>query len=137
MSPESRPIEPPLALARIEAALAHGELACLPSETAYVLAANARDPHALAALVAAAAPERERPLAWLVASASALAGFARRRPLAERLARAYWPGPLTLVLRAPPESAGAPVPPLAHGGELALRCSAAHHLAGLAARLPF
>jgi len=79
------------------AALAAGELAILPTETVYGLAADARAPLAVARIFAAKGRPRFNPLIAHVAdiaAAGALAGLDER---AIRLAQAFWPGPLTLV----------------------------------------
>ncbi len=80
--------------------LRHGGLVAFPTETVYGLGAAARDPQALARLYAAKGRPSDHPVIVHLASASALAGWAREVPAAaERLAAAFWPGPLTLVLR--------------------------------------
>ncbi len=69
----------------------------LPTETVYGLAADARDPLAVARIFAAKGRPRFNPLIAHVAdiaAAEALAGLDMR---AIRLAQAFWPGPLTLV----------------------------------------
>lgn len=69
----------------------------LPTETVYGLAADARDPLAVARIFAAKGRPRFNPLIAHVAdiaAAEALAGLDKR---AIRLAQAFWPGPLTLV----------------------------------------
>lgn len=82
------------------AALRAGELVILPTETVYGLAADARDPAAVARLYEAKGRPRFNPLIAHVADlegAEAVAVFDER---ARRVAGAAWPGPLTLVLPA-------------------------------------
>lgn len=80
------------------AALKAGRLVILPTETVYGLAADAGDARAVAAVYAAKGRPSFNPLiahVTDVAMARRLAVFDER---AERLAAAFWPGPLTLVL---------------------------------------
>lgn len=99
-------------LAAVEA-LRAGQLVGLPTETVYGLAGDARRPDVVAAIYAAKRRPAFNPLIVHVATldqARELAGFG---PLALRLAEAFWPGPLTLVL---PVNAGGPVCELARAG---------------------
>ena len=94
------------------AALRRGELVGLPTETVYGLAGHALDPTAVARIFAAKRRPADNPLIVHLAAGDELARLARVvTPLARRLAAAYWPGPLTLVL-----AAGASVPPITRGG---------------------
>jgi L-threonylcarbamoyladenylate synthase len=71
----------------------------LPTETVYGLAANALDPAAVAAIFAAKNRPARNPIIVHVASLDMARECARHWPeSADRLARAFWPGPLTLVL---------------------------------------
>lgn len=89
-------------IAEVRAALAQGQLVALPTETVYGIAARADDPRALERLRSAKGRPAELPLSWHVGSAEVLRSFAHLRPLAQRLAATYWPGPLTLVLEGVP-----------------------------------
>lgn len=80
------------------AALAAGRLVILPTETVYGLAAAAADPVAVAAVFEAKGRPRFNPLIAHVADVDAARGIALFDPRAERLAKAFWPGPLTFVL---------------------------------------
>jgi len=87
-------------LDRAARALASGRLVAMPTETVYGLAANALDPDAVARIYAAKGRPAFNPLIVHVpdlARARALA--VDWPPLADRLAAAFWPGPLTLVVR--------------------------------------
>ena len=89
---------PPDAIAAAARALKAGGLVILPTETVYGLAAAAADPRAVAAVYAAKGRPSFNPLIAHVsdlAMAEAVAVFDDR---ARALARAFWPGPLTLVL---------------------------------------
>jgi len=81
-------------------------LVAFPTETVYGLGANALDPHAVARIFAAKGRPTDHPLICHIASADDLAPLvAEVTPLAQALADAFWPGPLTLVL---PRSATVP-----------------------------
>ncbi|MCA1811006.1 MAG: threonylcarbamoyl-AMP synthase [Halobacteriales archaeon] len=83
--------------------LKEGKLVVFPTETVYGLAANALDPAAVQRIFEAKGRPGDNPLIVHVASIEAAKKLvAEWPPLADRLARALWPGPLTLVLpRAP------------------------------------
>jgi len=86
------------ALAAAAAALRAGGLVILPTETVYGLAADASDPRAVAAVYEAKGRPSFNPLIAHVADVAAARRIAGFDPRAERLAQAFWPGPLTLVL---------------------------------------
>jgi tRNA threonylcarbamoyl adenosine modification protein (Sua5/YciO/YrdC/YwlC family) len=74
----------------------------MPTETVYGLAADASDPDAVLRIYEAKGRPRFNPLICHVASLDDARAIAGMSPAAEALARAFWPGPLTLVLpRAP------------------------------------
>lgn len=75
-----------------------GELVAVPSETVYGLAANALDARACRRIFAAKGRPRTDPLIVHIHSLRQLAEVAVPNPAALRLARQFWPGPLTLVL---------------------------------------
>ncbi len=77
-----------------------GELVAIPTETVYGLAAHALDADAVARVFAAKARPAWNPLIVHVPDeASARSLCAEWPDVAAHLARAFWPGPLTLVLR--------------------------------------
>ena len=80
------------------AALRGGGLVILPTETVYGLAADAADPRAVAAVYEAKGRPSFNPLIAHVADLATARRIARFDDRAERLAEAFWPGPLTLVL---------------------------------------
>jgi len=86
-------------VARAAAALAAGRLIVLPTETVYGLACRADDEAALARLVQVKRRAPEKALALLLPAADRLAAVAEVSAPAERLAAAFMPGPITLVLR--------------------------------------
>lgn len=84
-----------------DAALAAGELVVYPTETLYALGADARNPEALARLVALKGREPGKPIALIAADLAMVTELVQSFPTpALRLARRFWPGPLTLVLPA-------------------------------------
>jgi len=86
-------------LQRAAALIRAGELVAFPTETVYGLGANALDPAAVAKIYAAKGRPSGSPLIVHVDSIAMARGLAREWPeKAERLARRFWPGPLTLVL---------------------------------------
>jgi L-threonylcarbamoyladenylate synthase len=93
--------------------LAAGGLVAFPTETVYGLGADASDGAAVARLYAAKGRPSFNPLIAHVASAAAARKLARFDAAAVRLADAFWPGPLTLVL---PRAAECPVADLATAG---------------------
>lgn len=82
-------------------ALQAGELAVIPTDTVYGIAADAFAPDAVARLLAAKGRGRDMPVPVLVGAWRTLDGLVDELgPLARRLVEACWPGPLTLVVRA-------------------------------------
>lgn len=88
----------PRNLARLARCLRAGELVAVPTETVYGLAANALDPRACRRIYAAKGRPSTDPLIVHIHARSELARIAETNAAAERLADAFWPGPLTLVL---------------------------------------
>jgi L-threonylcarbamoyladenylate synthase len=79
--------------------LAAGELVAIPTETVYGLAANAFDEAAVLKVFEAKQRPAFDPLIVHVHSREQLASVVREvPPEAEALMKAFWPGPLTLVL---------------------------------------
>jgi L-threonylcarbamoyladenylate synthase len=78
--------------------LARGGLVGFPTETVYGLGADATNGEAVAAIFAAKGRPCFNPLIVHVADADAAQAQARFNPMADRLAEAFWPGALTLVL---------------------------------------
>lgn len=85
------------------AALRRGELLAIPTETVYGLAADARNAQAVAKIFALKGRPADHPLIVHIADARQLAEWAIDIPdSAYVLAQAFWPGPLTLILRKQP-----------------------------------
>jgi L-threonylcarbamoyladenylate synthase len=90
----------PDAIAFAAQVLADGGLVAFPTETVYGLGANALDPAAVDGIFAAKRRPYSDPLIVHVAALEQVAAVARDvPPIAYELGAAFWPGPLTLVLR--------------------------------------
>ena len=87
------------AIADAVRALASGRLVAFPTETVYGLGADATDGAAVARLYQAKGRPAFNPLIAHVADSAAARALGRFDTDAARLAAAFWPGPLTLVLR--------------------------------------
>ena len=84
-------------IARAAELLRAGELVAFPTETVYGLGADARNGQAVARIFEAKSRPRFNPLIVHVASAEAAARLVDLPEAGQRLASAFWPGPLTLV----------------------------------------
>ncbi len=109
------PIRPATAEAIREAAgaLRSGRLVAFPTETVYGLGADATNGRAVAGIYAAKGRPQFNPLIVHVADAGEAARLASLSPLALKLADAFWPGALTMVLA---KRADCPVADLATAG---------------------
>ena len=99
-------IEPPsfAAIADAAALLRAGDILGMPTETVYGLAADALNPEAVNKIFAAKGRPADHPLIVHLPSADHLPRWAASIPKdAIALARAFWPGPLTLILKRTPE----------------------------------
>ena len=100
-------------VARAAAMLRAGELVAFPTETVYGLGADAGNPRAIAKIFAAKGRPADHPLIVHLPDASHLERWAVDIPEAARkLATAFWPGPLTLILKRHPS-----VPDAVTGGQ--------------------
>ena len=100
-----------------------GHLIGLPTETVYGLAADATNGRAIAAIFATKSRPDFNPLISHVVDLPMARQLGQFNDMAEKLAAAFWPGPLTLVV---PRTAACPVDRLACAGldTIALRCPA-------------
>ena len=99
-----------------------GELVAFPTETVYGLGADASSDAAVAKIFAAKGRPADHPLIVHVADTSQVTDYASSvPPFAARLMKAFWPGPLTVILPRLPGVATA-----AAGGQasIGLRCPA-------------
>ncbi|MFA4969976.1 MAG: L-threonylcarbamoyladenylate synthase [Sulfuritalea sp.] len=90
-------------VSRAAALLRAGELVAFPTETVYGLGADASNPQAIAKIFAAKGRPADHPLIVHLPDASQLDRWAIDIPaVAFELAAAFWPGPLTLILKRHP-----------------------------------
>ncbi len=76
-----------------------GGLVAFPTETVYGLGADARNPEAVKRIFTAKGRPADHPLIVHIADAQQLTQWAQNIPIsAWKLAKAFWPGPLTLIL---------------------------------------
>ncbi|MBU3076517.1 L-threonylcarbamoyladenylate synthase [Sphingomonas quercus] len=101
------------AVARAAALIRDGQPVAVPTETVYGLAADATNGVAVAAIYAAKGRPSFNPLIVHVPDAGAASAIAVLDGPARRLAEAFWPGPLTLVL---PARVDGPVAALTRAG---------------------
>jgi len=105
-----------------------GGLVVFPTETVYGLGARAFDPKAARRVYRAKGRPADNPLIVHVASEEQLLCVVRRvTPLARRLMKAFWPGPLTLVLEKARE-----LPPAVTAGHRTVAVRMPSHPAALA-----
>ncbi|MBR4539628.1 MAG: threonylcarbamoyl-AMP synthase [Clostridia bacterium] len=79
--------------------LRQGQVVAFPTETVYGLGANALDEAAVRAIFAAKERPADNPLIVHVADRSQLKGLCEVTETAEKLMDAFWPGPLTMLLK--------------------------------------
>jgi L-threonylcarbamoyladenylate synthase len=110
----------PARIAAAARALEQGALVAFPTETVYGLGADAENPAAVAAIYAAKGRPQDHPVIVHLAPDAALDDWAADIPdEARQLAAAFWPGPLTMILRR-----AAHIPAAVSGGQdtVGLRC---------------
>jgi len=110
----------PQAIAEAARRIRAGELVGFPTETVYGLGADASSDQAVAGIFAAKGRPADHPLIVHVADAAQVNDYASGiPPFAARLIKAFWPGPLTVILPRKPGVAAA-----AAGGQdsVGLRC---------------
>ena|SRR5581483_3923391 len=101
----------------VAAALQRGAVVVIPTDTVYGLATRADNPEGIQRIYEIKGRPAEKPFQVLVSGAEALDEFAERSEAAKALARAFWPGPLTIVVRASARAPGA----LVREGRIGLR----------------
>ena len=83
--------------------LREGGLVAIPTETVYGLGANGLDPNAVNRIFEAKGRPQDNPLILHVTGAQWLPRYCRDiPPIAYVLARKFWPGPLTMILKRSP-----------------------------------
>ena len=92
----------PVAIARAAATLGRGGVVAMPTDTLYGLAADPWNPDAVARIFAVKGRPDDRALPLVAADANQVTEWiGEMDDVARRLAGRFWPGPLTLVMRAP------------------------------------
>jgi len=96
------PLQPePDRIAELAALLCAGAVVAVPTDTVYGLAADAADAAAVARVFAAKGREETKPLPIFIRDRAQARELAQAWPeAAERLAEAFWPGALTLIVPA-------------------------------------
>lgn len=115
-------------LERAAACLKAGGLVAFPTETVYGLGALATDATAVARIFSAKQRPQFNPLISHFPSAEAALAAGEVTTASERLAKAFWPGPLTLILTRPERS---PIAALASAGTDTLAVRVPSHPAAL------
>ncbi len=105
--------EPERALAVACETLARGLPVAIPTETVYGLAADATSPDAISRIYEMKGRPRFNPLICHIADFDMARRYVDFDPISQKLAEAFWPGPLTLILPMKPASG---VHPLASAG---------------------
>jgi L-threonylcarbamoyladenylate synthase len=101
-------------------ALEAGSLVAFPTETVYGLGADAENPAAVAAIYAAKGRPQDHPVIVHVSPGASLDYWCADIPSeARQLAEAFWPGPLTMILKRAPN-----IPDAVSGGQdtVGIRC---------------
>ncbi|TIT17488.1 MAG: L-threonylcarbamoyladenylate synthase, partial [Mesorhizobium sp.] len=101
------------AMERALALLEGGDVVAIPTETVYGLAGDATNGIGVARIFEAKGRPRFNPLIAHVADLAMAERIAHFDPLSRKLAGAFWPGPLTLVL---PQRPGNDIHPLVTAG---------------------
>ncbi len=126
--PDWMPIDDPQAVPRAAAVIEAGGLVILPTDTVYGVAADLWQPDAVQALYDAKRRPPDRAIPILLADPEHIETVAQSVPdAARRLADAFWPGPLTIVVPKRPNvpqivsslptiGVGGPPPPRAPAG---------------------
>ena len=114
------PDEPePALIARVAAALESGQVVALPTDTFYGLAVDPVNLRAVDRIYEIKERSRHKPLSLLIGNVAQAYGLARACDTAfDRLAERFWPGPLTLIVRA---GSRLPLRVTANTGNVALR----------------
>ena len=83
--------------------LGRTDLAVIPTDTVYGIAANAFSPEAVQKLLEAKGRDRQSPPPVLIANINMARALVESLPVAaEKLAETFWPGALTLILKSQP-----------------------------------
>jgi L-threonylcarbamoyladenylate synthase len=91
-------------IARAARLIAEGRIVAIPTETVYGLAVDAANENAVEALYAAKGRPAEKPFVVQFESGRIATDWAGLDGAAARLAAAFWPGPMTMIVRKPAEA---------------------------------
>ncbi len=126
----------PHALDQAAELLARGDVVALPTETVYGLAGVSTRTDAIARIYAVKRRPSHNPLISHVADMAMAERYAHMDEMSFRLAQAFWPGPLTLVLPLRRDAAGGAITPASTaGGDTAALRAPRGFAQGLIARL--
>ena len=104
MKTEILPADRAESIAKAAQLLRSGELVALPTETVYGIAADARNGEAVKKIFVAKGRPQDNPLIVHICGMEMLNGIVSEVPeRAKKLAAAFWPGPLTMVMPRGPE----------------------------------
>jgi tRNA threonylcarbamoyl adenosine modification protein (Sua5/YciO/YrdC/YwlC family) len=107
----------------IVSCLRKGDVVALPTDTFYGLAVDPVNLHAVEQVYQIKTRQKNKPLSLLIASLAQAYELARDTdPLLDKLAERFWPGPLTIIVRA---GGKLPLRVTANKGNVALRVPAA------------
>ncbi len=128
-----KPIDTPDAIAFAVSLLRSGHVIAVPTDTVYGVASDGLNPDAIRRLYEVKERPADKPIPLLLADIDDVWHVIRSFPAgAHRLAQAFWPGPLTLILPARPELPGVL---LAGGDTVGVRIPAHNDLRKLIRRL--
>ncbi|MFC1851383.1 L-threonylcarbamoyladenylate synthase [candidate division CSSED10-310 bacterium] len=85
-------------LRKIESVLMHGGLLICPTESSYLLGANAWDDEAVSSIYQLKKRDLRKPLPIVVKDVSAARKLVSFNSLADKIVAKFWPGPLTVIL---------------------------------------
>lgn len=114
------PIEPePEYIREVVRRLEHGEVVALPTDTFYALAVDPVNLFAVEQIYQIKTRQKHKPLSLLIANVAQAYELARDSDSSlDRLAERFWPGPLTVIVRA---GTRLPLRSTAHTGNVAIR----------------
>jgi L-threonylcarbamoyladenylate synthase len=99
MPPASFTTSTPSSLQRALAAIERGEVILFPTETVYGLGVDSGNAAAVDRLYELKGRPKIKPFQWLISDVALARATSAWSPAAEKLAAAFWPGPLTLVVQ--------------------------------------
>ena len=103
----------------IVSSLRKGDVVALPTDTFYGLAVDPVNLHAVEQIYQLKSRQKHKPLSLLIASVTQAYELARETdPLLDKLAERFWPGPLTIIVKA---GSKLPLRSTANTGNVALR----------------